>query len=1192
MAKKLRGRRTALSLLAAASLGAMMMAPAGAAFAASPTSTQLAGNTRYGTAVKIAEQMYPGGPSSHTIVITSGADANLVDALTAAPLARALHAPILLAQSPTELGPDVLNYISANGITKVVLIGAVGANASTIESQLPSGVSVVGNYSGATRFQTAAAIAEALLSLEGKTSFSTVFVASGEQNNLIDALAGDPVAARMGAPILLAASSGSILPSTREQNLLSSSSQQFVLGAAASYPVTATMTGAVKLYGSSRFSTATAIDEYSGFVPSGGYSTIVVANGSQNHLVDAIAGGPLAAKDNAALVLVNDSAIPGSTSLFLQNSQYDQASTVLVLGGPASIPSQTVNAINGAVNAATTQQQVASSVTLTPTNTSVVADGSATDVVKVAVLDANGKVDTAFNGTVTVTDTQGQLVEASGATGSTLSVDITNGTGSLTIQGNSGLQGQTDTLSTNNLQTTNGAAMSVNVQYGTTTVSDVAPQAASLSLSTNVSAISANSSSTAVVTATVEDQAGNPFPSYSGPITYTINGPATFTSNNSQTYTTYITGGSEQVTIAAEQGVTGTITVTATSGNLKAGSVSLPAVINTAAANIKVSATSGTDKNTNEPTTVYTVQLVDTNGNPITTSSANDTVTVSDNASSLNGAITYYQDNNGQPGAKLGTDSFTANLVNGQLQFVAEASTAFTGAATITITDTSNPNGPFTQTETFTPAAGSAYAVAVTDGSASSLSGVTDVGYLGTSATPNLAIQSVEAGASVTFTAQLIDYLGLPVSKEGIPVTFTLSSNGAGATFPNGSSSQYVAETGADGKASVTLNVPSSAPEGAQVVVTASFQGSKPPAASTTPAGVLLDVVSPLEYATQVTVDGKASPAPLQISADETGLVTLESVEALDNSQSFATSNAAPAGTDLIQVTSSNPGVVKVAAGYSAQASSYAGSVTVKSVYNGSYNVALIGTGVGTATLTFTDLSAVGQPSVTQTVTVQAGTPTQVQLFDSANNDLSTSATGDTVPANSGALEVNLALTDAAGDIVPADATYYVYLPSITGLAWRLNSASGATPANNVVTFQPGQSTQTLYLVNGTGSPISVNETNVAGSDFTIKEEAQLVTAAPTSLTFSSAGTQYVTVAVYSSGSPSSSSALAGQTVYWLIASGGSGLAIANGSAVTNASGEVTIPVTVNSVTSGATDTLKVFVGSINAVSTTVTIYD
>ena len=98
--------------------------------AALPGSVRLAGADRYGTALAIAGH-YAGQVPADPVTFTSGADANLVDALPSGTLA---HTVMLAA--PTRLGSDVGSWLTSSGATGATVVGGTGAVANTVIDQL------------------------------------------------------------------------------------------------------------------------------------------------------------------------------------------------------------------------------------------------------------------------------------------------------------------------------------------------------------------------------------------------------------------------------------------------------------------------------------------------------------------------------------------------------------------------------------------------------------------------------------------------------------------------------------------------------------------------------------------------------------------------------------------------------------------------------------------------------------------------------------------------------------------------------------------------------------------------------------------------------------------------------------------------------------------------------------------------
>ncbi|MCL6563077.1 MAG: cell wall-binding repeat-containing protein [Firmicutes bacterium] len=314
-----------------------------------PMVHRLAGADRLATAIAIADAEYPNGPPTATVVLASSADANLIDSVTAAPLAYALKAPILLTQNSTTLGAETLQYLNSHGIETAYLIGA-DAN-PTLAAGLP--VPNLVKVSGADRFATAAAIANALQGLEGGGDFSALYVASAQVNDLSDALAIAPWAARAGAPVLLAAPGQQQLPASEAVFVTNAASQTItVVGAAADYGLsfgghTPTAIGSASL---SPYANAVAIAQ--AVAPPAGYAQLALANAGEGgtHLVDAVAAGPWAAQQVAPILFTNGATVPASLSQAL--GKVGIVHELTVFGGPASIPDATVAAVVQTLSAA------------------------------------------------------------------------------------------------------------------------------------------------------------------------------------------------------------------------------------------------------------------------------------------------------------------------------------------------------------------------------------------------------------------------------------------------------------------------------------------------------------------------------------------------------------------------------------------------------------------------------------------------------------------------------------------------------------------------------------------------------------------------------------------------------------------------------------------------------------------------
>lgn len=156
---------------------------------------RIAGNDRYDTSVKIAEQLNVkiGTP----VVLVSGE--NYPDALAVCSIAAQNQLPILLV--PKEgISDAVSQKIAAIKPDKVYLIGLEGAISDTVESKATELTDLAAGdiirIGGADRYATSLAIAKYF-----NLGSQTVCLATG--NNFPDALAGSVYAAKYKAPIIL-----------------------------------------------------------------------------------------------------------------------------------------------------------------------------------------------------------------------------------------------------------------------------------------------------------------------------------------------------------------------------------------------------------------------------------------------------------------------------------------------------------------------------------------------------------------------------------------------------------------------------------------------------------------------------------------------------------------------------------------------------------------------------------------------------------------------------------------------------------------------------------------------------------------------------------------------------------------------------------------------------------------------------
>lgn len=153
---------------------------------------RLAGEDRYDTSVVISQSLWS---RAGVVYIASGAQ--FPDALSGGALAAKQRAPMLLT-APDELPAAVRAELNRLSPHRVVVLGGTTVVSAAVQTQIAQAApgAAVSRLSGGNRYKTSAVIAEA-----GWRQSDAAFFAAG--SDFPDALAGVPVAALHGAPLLL-----------------------------------------------------------------------------------------------------------------------------------------------------------------------------------------------------------------------------------------------------------------------------------------------------------------------------------------------------------------------------------------------------------------------------------------------------------------------------------------------------------------------------------------------------------------------------------------------------------------------------------------------------------------------------------------------------------------------------------------------------------------------------------------------------------------------------------------------------------------------------------------------------------------------------------------------------------------------------------------------------------------------------
>lgn len=310
------------------------------------------GADRFATAVQASQLAFPDDGMCSTAVVASGR--NFPDALGGSALAGALFGPVLLVE-PTALPSIVADEIQRLGVANVIVVGgtsAVSAPVKTAIDALP-GVSTE-RIAGANRYETAALVAERTVTeLEAGPGFSgQVMVATGQ--NFPDALAGAPLAASSGTPILLV--QRDVVP----QDTIDALNQigadgAIVLGgtSAVSAAVASDIagrvgpSGIVRLDGADRYVTASKIAQYG--VDNFGLSWDGVAFATGLNFPDALAGGAAQGLTGSVVLLTKSTTLEAAPKTKLE-ANAGQILQVRFFGGLKAISQAVRDAVVKAIN--------------------------------------------------------------------------------------------------------------------------------------------------------------------------------------------------------------------------------------------------------------------------------------------------------------------------------------------------------------------------------------------------------------------------------------------------------------------------------------------------------------------------------------------------------------------------------------------------------------------------------------------------------------------------------------------------------------------------------------------------------------------------------------------------------------------------------------------------------------------------
>ncbi|RNC63071.1 MAG: N-acetylmuramoyl-L-alanine amidase LytC [Candidatus Dichloromethanomonas elyunquensis] len=328
--KKHRVIRIIIALMAIASMNAISVKASDYKVSTVSTDTvttqtyeRISGQNRYETAVMISRT---GWVSSDFAVLSAGMDGNLVDALTAAPLAKLKNAPLLLTQG-TSLNSQTEAELIRLGVRTVYVTSGTGVIQQPVLDKLRSMGLNVEPLGGKNRYETSVNIARQI------GASAKVIIATGASN--ADALSIAPIAAAYQYPILL--SEKDALPASVADYISSirtNIADSYIIGGTGvlSDNVLYDMPVPQRLGGTDRYQTNRVIsDHFYGYF---NFDKTYLVNGENAHLVDALAAAPLIAMTSSPMIMTPKD-MPDETINYITQHF---ATNMSVIGGEAVVP--------------------------------------------------------------------------------------------------------------------------------------------------------------------------------------------------------------------------------------------------------------------------------------------------------------------------------------------------------------------------------------------------------------------------------------------------------------------------------------------------------------------------------------------------------------------------------------------------------------------------------------------------------------------------------------------------------------------------------------------------------------------------------------------------------------------------------------------------------------------------------------
>jgi penicillin G amidase len=284
-----------------------------------------AGPERVATSVDASRRAFPAGADA----VVLAAATTFPDSLTAAPLASAVDAPLLLVDE--VVADELLAEVARLGATAAIVVGGEAAVSEAAVDQLVEAGLVVERVAGPNRFATAAEVAAAVVDRSGQGGPGPdAYIASG--TGFADALSIGGVAARTGTPILLVEADAVPAETASALSTLGVASTVVVGGVSAvSDAVVADLPDPARVAGSDRYETAASVLRHARSIGLP-FEALVIATGED--FPDGLTAGAVAGAVDGVVVLVRglQPDDPGP-ALDVASSQRAVVRRVLLMGG-------------------------------------------------------------------------------------------------------------------------------------------------------------------------------------------------------------------------------------------------------------------------------------------------------------------------------------------------------------------------------------------------------------------------------------------------------------------------------------------------------------------------------------------------------------------------------------------------------------------------------------------------------------------------------------------------------------------------------------------------------------------------------------------------------------------------------------------------------------------------------------------